>query len=70
MKSLATGPLPTGTSDINILHGFRPVLFRLRSGDFLVVYRLKDKIVEVVAVVNRKEIETLLRRLRSPSTSR
>jgi len=40
------------------------VLFRLRSGDFRVVYRLKEKVVEVVAVVNRKELETMLRRLR------
>ena len=64
MKSLETGPLPTGKSDIKILHGFRPVLFRLRSGDFRVGYRLKEKVVEVVAVVNRKELETLLRRLR------
>ena len=64
MKSLETGPLPTGKSDVKILHGFRPVLFRLRSGDFRVVYRLKEKVVEVVAVVNRKELETMLRRLR------
>jgi hypothetical protein len=35
-----------------------------------VVYRLEEQVVEVVAVVNRKEFETLLRRLRSPSPSR
>jgi len=64
MKSLKTGPLPTGKSDIKILHGFRPVLFRLQSGDFRVVYRLREKVVEIVAVINRKEIETMLRRLR------
>lgn len=64
MKALEANPLPTGKSDIKILHGFRPVLLRFRSGNYRVVYRLKDKVVEVIAVVDRKELEPALRRLR------
>jgi mRNA-degrading endonuclease RelE of RelBE toxin-antitoxin system len=65
MKVLEVQPLPKGKPEIKILRGFRPPLLRLRSGDFRVVYRLSGQIIEVLAVVNRKELERKLRRLGS-----
>jgi mRNA-degrading endonuclease RelE of RelBE toxin-antitoxin system len=64
LKRLEVDPLPKGKSDIKILHGFRPPLLRLRSGDFRVVYRLMGQVVEVLAVVNRKELDRKLKQLR------
>lgn len=64
MKRLEADPLPKGKSDIKILHGFRPPLLRLRAGDFRVVYRLLGQAVEILAVVDRKELERKLRQLR------
>jgi mRNA-degrading endonuclease RelE of RelBE toxin-antitoxin system len=65
MKVLEVDPLPRGKPEIKILRGFRPPLLRLRSGDFRVVYRFSEQIVEVLAVVNRKELERKLSQLRN-----
>ena len=65
MKVLEVDPLPKGKPEIKILRGFRPPLLRLGSGDFRVVYRLSGQAIEVLAVVNRKELERKLRQLRN-----
>lgn len=64
LKALEADPLPHGKSSIKLLRGFRPPLLRLRAGDFRVVYRLSQDVVDVLAVVNRKELERRLERLR------
>ncbi len=63
MKVLETNPLPRGKNEIKILRGFRPPLLRLRSGDFRIVYRISGKMIEVLSVVPRKELERRLRQL-------
>lgn len=48
------------------LRGFRsPPLYRLRSGDYRVLYRLDAGILTVMRVVDRKHLERHLRQLRS-----
>lgn len=63
MKVLETTPLPRDKNEIKILRGFRPPLLRLRSGDFRIVYRISGKMIEVLSVVPRKELERRLRQL-------
>lgn len=63
LNVLETDPLPRGKSSIKILRGFRPPLLRLRAGDFRVVFRLLQNTVEVLAVVNRKDLIRTLERL-------
>ncbi len=63
LKVLETDPFPRGKSNIKVLRGFRPPLLRLRAGDFRVVYRLSQSAVDILAVVNRKDLDRTLARL-------
>ncbi|OGL38447.1 MAG: hypothetical protein A2042_08470 [Candidatus Schekmanbacteria bacterium GWA2_38_11] len=42
IKSLSTNPFPS-RSGIKKLKGFKPPLYRLRSGDYRVLYRIESK---------------------------
>lgn len=61
MTVLRHSPFPAGTATIKRLVGHRPPLFRLRSGDYRVVYRVVRTVVEVAAVVHRKDLDMRLR---------
>lgn len=62
IKSLSNGPFPTGVS-IKRLKGFRPPLYRLRSGNYRVLYRIEGSTVIVMRVIDRKDLEKIIRRL-------
>ena len=62
LKTLQTSPLPSGTQ-IKRLKGFRPPIYRLRSGDFLVLYRIREDKVTVLRVIDRKLLERVIKRL-------
>ena len=62
LKALQTSPLPSGTQ-IKRLKGFRPPIYRLRSGDFRVLYRIRDDKVTVLRVIDRKLLERVIKRL-------
>ena len=64
LKVLEESPLPKGKGSIRMLKGFRPPLFRLRSGDYRIVYRIKGAAVEIMSVVNRKELERKIKRIK------
>ena len=49
------------------LRGFRFPLCRLRSGHHRILYRLDEAIVTVLRVIDRKDLERTLRRLRPGS---
>lgn len=49
---------------IKRLKGFPFPLYRLRSGDYRVLYRVDANLVTVMRVINRKELERTLRQLR------
>jgi mRNA-degrading endonuclease RelE of RelBE toxin-antitoxin system len=60
---LEASPLPLGKPRIKKLAGFSPPLYRLRSGDFRVYYRIRESEVVILAVRNRKDSEKYLRRV-------
>jgi mRNA-degrading endonuclease RelE of RelBE toxin-antitoxin system len=49
---------------IKRLKGFAGPLYRLRSGDYRVLYRIDEAAVTVMRVINRKDLERTLRQLR------
>jgi mRNA interferase RelE/StbE len=62
LKTLQTSPLPSG-AQIKRLKGFRPPIYRLRSGDFRVLYRIREDKVTVLRVIDRKLLERVIKRL-------
>ncbi len=61
---LEISPLPFGKTRIKRLTGFDPPLYRLRSGDFRVYYRILYKEVVILAITNKKDSEKILKKLR------
>ena len=62
LKTVQKSPLPSGTQ-IKRLKGFRPPIYRLRSGDFRVLYRIREDKVTVLRVIDRKLLERVIKRL-------
>jgi mRNA-degrading endonuclease RelE of RelBE toxin-antitoxin system len=63
IKSLPLKPFAPG-SNIKKLKGFKPALNRMRSGDYRVLYRIKEDTITVIRVIDRKDLETIIKRLR------
>jgi mRNA-degrading endonuclease RelE of RelBE toxin-antitoxin system len=42
---------------------FRPPLFRLRSGDFRVLFRIQERTILILRVIDRKNLERIIKRL-------
>ena len=63
IKSLADNLVPTG-SGVKKLKGFKPPLYRLRSGDYRVLYRIQGSAILVMRIIDRKELERTIKRLR------
>lgn len=66
IRGLCDNPLPTGVN-IKKLKGFNPPLYRLRSGDYRVLYRIEGSIVTVMRVIDRKELEKTIKGIRKSS---
>ena len=67
LKVLESAPFPSGTH-VKRLRGFRPPVYRLRSGDFRVLYHIQGNTVTILRVIDRKLLERLLRRLKASLT--
>lgn len=52
---LAQTPYPSGGSRIALMVGLTPPHFRLRIGDYRVIYRIEDQRVVVVRVAHHRE---------------
>ncbi len=63
LNSLEYAPFPSGKR-IKRLRGFRPPVYRLRSGDLRVLYHIEGEIITVLRVIDRKLLERVIRRLR------
>lgn len=61
---LESSPLPFGKTRIKKLTGFEPPLYRLRSGDFRIYYRISGYEVVLLGILNRRDSEKLLKKLR------
>ena len=63
LETLQTSPLPSGTQ-IKRLKAFRPPVYRLRSGDFRVLYHIRGEVVTILRVIDRKFLERVIKRLK------
>jgi len=63
LMSLGSGPLPSEPR-IKRLKGFRPPVYRLRSGDFRILYRIQADVVTVLRIIDRKLLERAIKRLK------
>ncbi len=63
LRNLESSPFPSGTH-IKRLKGFRPTVYRLRSGNYRVLYRIQDNIITILRVVDRKLLERAIKRLK------
>lgn len=61
-KVLEVSPFPRGTF-IKRLRGSRTPLYRLRVGDFRIIYRIVARKVIVLMVVDRKDLEKELKKI-------
>jgi len=60
---LSTNPFLSG-SNVKKLKGFMPPLYRLRSGDYRVLYRVKGETVTIMRVIDRKNLERIIKRIK------
>lgn len=60
---LEQDPFPSGPNKKK-LKGFKFPLYRLRAGDYRVLYRIDQELVTVMRVIDRKDLERTIRRLR------
>ncbi len=63
IETLAKNPFPQA-SRIKKLKGFSFPLYRLRSGDFRVLYRTDGNQVTLMRVIDRKFLDRIISRLR------
>jgi len=62
IQKLSTAPFSPGPK-IKKLKGFKPPIYRMRSGDFRVLYRVQDKTITILRVIDRKDLERIITRL-------
>lgn len=63
LKILEISPFPFGKGLIKKLKGFIPPLYRLRVGDYRVLYRITGDEVVILRVIDRKELERELKKM-------
>jgi mRNA interferase RelE/StbE len=62
-KHIAVQPFAT-SAKIKKLVGFKPPLYRVRSGDYRIIYRIEDSIIVIMRVINRKDLEKTIQSLK------
>jgi len=63
LSGLQNDPLPGGQS-VKKLKGFRFPLYRLRSGNHRILYRIDRNILTVMRIADRKDLEKTIKRLK------
>jgi mRNA interferase RelE/StbE len=63
MEILSSRP-QLSQSNLKKLKGFRPPLYRLRSGDYRVLYRVLGDTVTIMRVIDRKDLEKIIKRIK------
>lgn len=61
IQALGESPFPRGTTIKRLKT--QPALYRLRHGDYRAVYRIKERNVEVLEIVHRRELDLAVRRI-------
>jgi len=62
IQRLSTNPF-SPHPHIKKLKGFKPPIYRIRSGDFRALYRVQDKTIIILRVIDRKDLERIIKRL-------
>jgi len=62
LRNLESAPFPFGTY-IKRLKGFRPPVYRLRSGNFRILYHIQESSVTILRVIDRKLLDRAIKRL-------
>jgi mRNA-degrading endonuclease RelE of RelBE toxin-antitoxin system len=62
LRDLESAPFPSGTY-IKRLRGFRPPVYRLRSGNFRILYHIQESSVTILRVIDRKLLDRAIKRL-------
>jgi len=63
IKKLSSNPFAPNPN-ITKLKGFKPPIYRILSGDFRVLYRVHDKSIIIMRVINRKDLERIIKGLK------
>ena len=63
LRILELSPFPSGTRTKR-LRAFRPPVYRLRSGQYRVLYRIQEDTVAILRVIDQKVLERIMKRLR------
>jgi mRNA interferase RelE/StbE len=63
IRQLSSAPFPPRTQ-VRKLKGFKPPLYRLRTGDYRIIYRVEAGTVFIMRVIDRKELERIIKRLK------
>jgi len=66
---LEINPIPLGKPRLKKLSGFVPPLYRLRSGDFRVFYRIERVQIVILAIMQKKDSERFLKRIHEESAA-
>ena len=66
IKTLSTNPFLFGDT-IKKLRGFKPPLYRLRSRDYRVLYRVQGETLTIMRVIDRKDLERIIKRIKNPA---
>jgi len=45
------------------LRRFKTPLYRLRSGDFRIIFQIKNQAITIIRIIDRKELERIIKRL-------
>jgi len=62
IKKISSHPFAP-SPDIKKLKGFKPPIYRIRSGDFRVLYKVHDKTIIILRVIDKKDLERVLKKL-------
>ena len=62
VKSLETAPFP-GTGAVKKLKGTKIQLYRLRAGDFRIIFQIEENAIAVLFVTDRKDLQKKLKTL-------
>jgi len=65
LKTLPSSPFPHGIT-IKRLKGFRLPVYRVRSGDYRILYSIRGDKIIILRVIDRKILEREIKRLKLP----
>jgi len=62
IKKLSSNPFAPNPN-IKKLKGFKPPIYRIQTGDFRVLYSVHDKTIIILRVIERKDLERVIKKL-------